>query len=234
MNSHMSVMRRQAGFTVVELMIALVLGLIVIAAAFNIYVGGSSSARFTAGLQSMQENGRYSMTVLQRDLRLAGFSPEEKIDPFDFSGGDADALVIRTMQPYDCNGASTVPTAGLAVNTYKLDATEEELTCQGNQTDSFAMTVVENVEAFSVLYGVDTDGDPKTFEPQRYVPYSASLVPSDVVALRFALLVTSGEPIRSRDRSETYVLLNNEVTSTADRLAREVFSSTVLIRNKLL
>ena len=67
---------QQAGLSLVELMISMVLGLIIVAAVFNIYTGNSRTARFTEGLQIMQENGRYGVSVLQRGLRLAGFSTD--------------------------------------------------------------------------------------------------------------------------------------------------------------
>ena len=93
------------------------------------------------------------------------------------------------------------------------------------------MPVVEGVEAFRVLYGLDTDGDPDTDEPQRYVPYAAVSDVSEIAALRFALLVNSGTSIRSRVRNETHVVLDQEVTSN-DRFAREVFTTTVKLRNR--
>ena len=59
----------------------------------------------------------------------------------------------------------------------------------------------------------------------------SGLDPRRITSLRFALLVNSGEPIRSLARKETHVLLDSEVTRN-DRLARHVFESTVLLRNQ--
>ncbi len=221
---------RQRGLSLIELMITLVLGLIIIAAVFNMYAGSSRSARYTEGLQSMQENGRYGVSVLQRGLRLAGFSTDESIKAFDMAASGVSTISIRTEQQYDCNGLETTATDGLAVNVYRLDATTAELTCQGNQGGE-PMAVVEGVDQFRLLYGIDDDSDPDTEEPQNYVPYDATLNPADIVAVRFALLVNSGKPIRSRDVSKRFVLLDEEYTYD-DRVAREVFSSTVKVRNR--
>ena len=172
----------------------------------------------------------------ERGLRLAGYSLPgvvNEIDAFDFATGNDTTLTIQTRQPFDCNGLDTTPTGGLAVNTYSLDTTRNELTCKGNQTASTEMAVVEGVEHFRVLYGLDEDGDTSTCEPQRYVPYAATLASADVVALRFALLVNSGNPVRTRSRSETFVLLDDTFTGPDDRRVREVFSGTVLLRNNL-
>lgn len=231
MTRHRIASFRQRGLSLIELMITLVLGLIVIAAVFNMYSGNTRSARFTEGLQSMQENGRYAVSVLQRGLRLAGYSPSGYIDAFDIAQSGVNTIAVRTQQAYDCNGADTTPTGGLAVNVYRHDAVNNQLTCEGNQAGAAPMAIVEGVEEFRVLYGLDTDGDELSFEPQQYVPFNAAINPADVVSLRFALLVSSNRPIRSRDMSDTYVLLDDE-TTVSDRMAREVYSSTVKLRNR--
>jgi type IV pilus assembly protein PilW len=222
--------RRQAGLSLIELMITLVLGLIIVAAVFNMYTGNSHSARFTEGLQTMQENGRYGVSVLQRGLRLAGYSPDGYIEAFDIDASGATSIAIRSQQPYDCNGMDTTATDGLAVNVYRHDALNNQLTCQSTQAAA-PMVIVEGVEAFRLLYGIDTDGDDDTAEPQSYIPYDDTINPAEVVALRFALLVNSEKPIRSRNVKEDFVVLD-EVVSRDDRIAREVFSSTVKLRNR--
>lgn len=229
------VMQRQRGMSIVELMIGTVLGLIVVAAVFNIYSANSRSAQFTDGLQAMQENGRYGISVLQRSFRLAGYSPvtaldEDQLDAIDFTLSSDSSIVVQSQQLYDCNGSDTTPEGGVAINTYTLDTDTQQITCEGN-AGKIVMPVVEGVEEFRVLYGLDEDGDPDTNAPQRYVPYNNTLQSDDVVALRFALLVNSGNPIRSRDISESFVVLDREV-ERADRLAREVFTSTVYLRNR--
>ena len=45
-------LNRQNGLTLIEMMIALVLGLILVSALINIYVGSTRSSNFTRGLQS--------------------------------------------------------------------------------------------------------------------------------------------------------------------------------------
>lgn len=228
MNSAMR--QKQRGLSLIELMITMVLGLIIIAAVFNMYSGSSRSARYTEGLQRMQENGRHGLAVLQRGLRLAGFSTTDSLEAIDMVNSSATSIAVRSQQPYDCNGLDTTPTAGLAVNVYRLDAANGELTCQGNQGGA-PMAIVEGVDRFRLLYGIDEDGDPDTDEPQRYVPYDATLDAADVVAMRFALLVSSGQPIRSRDVSQNFVLLDDTV-DYEDRRAREVFTGTVKLRNR--
>lgn len=227
--------RCQTGLSLVELMIGMVLGLIIIAAIFNIYTGTSRSARFTEGLQTMQENGRYGVSILQRSFRLAGYSPMPTVngsplDAIDMTSSSDTTIVTQSQLPFDCNGSATTTSGGVAINTYTLNTETNQLTCKGNVGNT-AMPVVDGVEEFRVLYGVDGDGDETSTAPQRYVPYDSSLASNEVVALRFALLVNSGKPIRSRNISEQFVVLDKQVDRD-DRQAREVFASTVLLRNR--
>lgn len=218
---------RQRGLSLVELMIAMLLGLIVVAGVYNMYVGTRHSSRFTEGLQRMQENGRFGVSVLQRGLRLAGYSPTVPLGALDMAAGSDSRIVVQLLQGHDCNGNETAAD-NIAVNTYAHDAVANTITCTGNAAKATAMPIVEGVEGFRVLYGLDEDGDDV---PERYVPHDAALDPGRIAALRFALLVNSGEPIRTRAVSESYVLLDR-VIEREDRVARTVFSSTVKLRNR--
>ncbi len=221
----------QAGFTLVELMIAMVLGLIIIAAVINMYVGSSRSSAYTQGLQTMQENGRYGVSVLRRGLQLAGYSPAERIDPVDVAASGEDFITVRMRRPYDCNGADTAssPDVGFAVNTYAFDAASSTITCKGDQAGAPAMPIVEGVEQFRVLYGLDTDDDDT---PEQFMAFNSDMPPRQIVAVRFAMLVNSGREIRNENTREEHVVLDS-VNPTNDRFARSVFGSTVLFRNRL-
>ncbi len=220
--------RKQTGLSLIELMIALVLGLVVVSAVFNTYLGSSRSSRFSQGLQQIQENGRYGITTLQRGIRLAGYSPDGNIDePFDIVNSSDTQLVVRLTDTHDCNGELTDTVDGIAINTYAHDDVNETITCMGN-VGLTPMPVVEGVEAMRFLWGIDADADGV---PERYIPYDATISATEVVAMRVAILVGSGEPIRSRATAETHVLFDQEVISPEDKIARDVFSTTVLLRN---
>ena len=65
--------RRQRGVTLIELMVALVVGLLVLGALIKVYVDMSSMYRFNEGLARVQENGRFALEFIRRDARKAGF-----------------------------------------------------------------------------------------------------------------------------------------------------------------
>ncbi len=220
--------QKQAGLTLIEMMISLVLGLIIVSAVVNVYMGSTRSSRFTSGLSSMQENGRYGVSALQRGIRMAGYSPARRIAPFDFDVPQQDGIVVRMQQLTDCNGQSTAGTNGIAVNTYQFDAAERQIYCRGNSAAATNMPLVDGVDGFRVLYGIDADGD--NFS-EKYVPYDASLNPLTVNSVRFAMLISSNGPIRNRSYPESHILLDEEYT-TNDKWSRRVFETTVLLRNR--
>ena len=220
--------KRQSGLSLVELMIALVLGLIIVSAVFNTYLGSTRSSRFSQGLQHMQENGRYGITTLQRGIRLAGYTPDADIDqPFDIVNSSDTKIVVKMKDIYDCNGQPTAAVGGVAINAYEHDDVNMTITCTGN-VGGTPMPVVEGVEAMRFLWGMDLNNDGV---PEHYVPHQTTLNAAEVVALRVAILVGSGEPIRSRRGEETHVLLDEEIV-TNDKIARNVFSTTVMLRNR--
>ena len=63
------------GFSLIELMIALMLGLLVVGSASAIFISNRQTYRATEGLGRVQENGRMAFELLSRDLREAGSSP---------------------------------------------------------------------------------------------------------------------------------------------------------------
>lgn len=62
------------GFSIVELMVAITLGLIVTGAAIQIFVASRSTYNFEEGVARMQENGRFAIEFLTQDLRMAGYA----------------------------------------------------------------------------------------------------------------------------------------------------------------
>lgn len=221
--------QRQSGLSLIELMIGLVLGLIIVSGVFNTYLGSTRSSRFSQGLQEIQENGRFGITTLQRGIRLAGYTPDNDIDaPIDVINSSDNQIVVQLKATHDCNGEPTTTTDGLAINTYAHDPSENTITCEGN-VDPQAMVVVEGVDALRFLWGISADGDEV---PEQYIPYSAAIDPNEVVAMRLAILVSSTDSIRSRASEETHILLHEEVVSPSDKIARNVFTTTVKLRNK--
>lgn len=64
---------RQQGLTLVEILVAIVVSLILIAGVIQIFVGTRQTYRFQDALARVQENGRFAIETISRDVRQAGF-----------------------------------------------------------------------------------------------------------------------------------------------------------------
>jgi type IV pilus assembly protein PilW len=69
---HKKAHTRCRGFSLVELMVALVITLILLAGIGQIFLSSKKSYTLQDSLSRMQENGRYAMDTLSQDLRRAG------------------------------------------------------------------------------------------------------------------------------------------------------------------
>ena len=63
----------QAGFTLVELMVALALGLLISAAAIQLFLGGLLTSRMQQANAELQNSGVFGLDYVARDLRLANY-----------------------------------------------------------------------------------------------------------------------------------------------------------------
>ena len=65
--------RGQSGFGLIELMIAMTLGLVLLGGIGYMYIGSRGAFRTTDNLSRMQENARYALDTMSRDIRMAGY-----------------------------------------------------------------------------------------------------------------------------------------------------------------
>lgn len=90
----------QSGISLVELMIAMVLGLMVSGALLAIFVNTNRNFRQDESIGRMQENARYAMRIMAQDLSMVGFWGPL----FDYSGVNA-AIRDCTTSPDSSNAA---------------------------------------------------------------------------------------------------------------------------------
>lgn len=66
---------RQSGLSLIELMIALALGLVIVLAVTNVYLSNKATFRSQEALAQIQQNARVAFELLSHDLREAGANP---------------------------------------------------------------------------------------------------------------------------------------------------------------
>src|SRR5690606_36209362 len=63
----------QRGVTLVELLVAMLIGLIIMAGVVQVFQGNISASRYQDAMAIVQENARFAMEQISTDLRQAGY-----------------------------------------------------------------------------------------------------------------------------------------------------------------
>lgn len=243
----------QQGFTIIELMVAMVLGLLLMAVAIQIFVGNRDTYRYNNNLARLQENGRFAFDQIAQVVRMTAYQGDSPaawvLGPMSqanggvtplagtdnaTNGSDTFALTYQGSADNfikDCQGAN-VAAGSIVTNTYALDA-NNQLTCAVILDGAAAVTrlVIDGVEAMHVLYGVDTDSDDAA---NQYVSAGNVADMEDVVSIRLSMLLRSlDDALIEVTDTGTYTLLDETVDPADDRRLRRVFSTTINLRNQL-
>lgn len=72
---------RRRGFSLIELMVAMTIGLVLLAGLFYVYIGTSQSSRFQGALVLMQNNARFAFELMGVDIRMGGFTGSLDANP---------------------------------------------------------------------------------------------------------------------------------------------------------
>lgn len=111
--------RGGAGFTLVEALIAVTIGTVVVAAGFSLFNSQQEAARVEDLRLELQQNARYALDMLRRDLQEAG----EGMDPNaefgvvsmrDGGGGTPDTLYVLYVEPETPSHAAADANAGVS------------------------------------------------------------------------------------------------------------------------
>ncbi len=65
---------QQSGLSLVELMVALVIGLVLTAGAIQIFISNKQTYRLESELSRMQETGRFIVDTISKEIRMAGYT----------------------------------------------------------------------------------------------------------------------------------------------------------------
>lgn len=87
----------QRGLTLLELMVAMLLGLLVSAGIVALFTATNQTSRVQAAMSRIQENGRFAMSRIEADLRMAGamFRQSSAADSSTWTRGTQGALMPR-------------------------------------------------------------------------------------------------------------------------------------------
>ena len=250
------------GLSLVEVMVSLVIGMIILAGIFSVYLSNSQSFRFNSQLARIQENGRFALSLLENDIRMAAYGgcakmaldetdydPEIEVDTatgltkdqwiqgVEVSGNKLTIYGVpmedgAIFLHHSCYAATKIDkTAGateepppVKVDTVEYDSGSGVLTRKVGK--GAAQTLIDNVESFTPILGVDNPGAGKLMnETISWANPTSAEDKKKVAAVRVELKLKSAEP----------VLLTQEATanSASDAYLHKTFRSTVVLRNKV-
>ena len=178
-------MRRQSGFTMVELMVGLALSLVIAFATSAIYIQTKQMFRLQSAQSQLEEQGRYAMTLFQHMLGQSGYrnvnlpiAGQNLATAYPAAGvfgagdtlhetsgtlytrftGDPDGNILRCDDSTDSKYPSLL---GTTTQTFALYVSANNLICSYDATTSGTTMVsprtqVGRVMSYSFTYGIDT------------------------------------------------------------------------------
>jgi type IV pilus assembly protein PilW len=175
---------REHGLSLLELLIALTIGLFLLAGVVVLVSGLRNTSTTQTQLTQLQDAERLSMTLLTDVIQSAGYYPNPTTytsvtalpatPPFATAGQavygawggggsnpDSISVQFATWQNdgiLNCQGGSNTagPSPTVYVNTFSLDTTTNQLQCSLNNGP--AVGLVNGVQDMTILYGIDTSG----------------------------------------------------------------------------
>lgn len=117
-------MRHQKGFSLVELMIALTLGLVLMAGVMQMFLGSRAAYSNQQAVTHIQETGRLALEFLARDIRMAGY-----MGCSSKAMAQLDSVINSTNFQYDIVGVTADATKSgiIAIRGYSSEPTGSDL-----------------------------------------------------------------------------------------------------------
>ena len=251
---------RQQGLSLIELMIAMVLGLLLIGGALQMMLTSQTIHQTTDTLSRIQENGRFALSFLTKSTRMAGYNSNEdevtegKVfwdgacdtsDPCTSNGAgnasDQIGVLLDPSNDSDCIGNDVIGGKDkVIVNVYSIDDSPNNnqinsLYCQGfdpvtNLSYGDKQPLVDGVENMQILYGVSDPTENNAIT--SYISADGVTDWASIGAVRISLLVNNGQ-VKGSGNSETrtFKLLDAPTISATDKHERQVYTTTTAITN---
>lgn len=252
---HMIAPARQLGLTVVELLVALVLSLLLLTGIIQVFLASKQTYATNEAMSVLQENGRFALEFIARSVRMGGYLEPTALSlgsPLAVQGSGCTGLCTETgngnasdqlaiaFQPprdpvtgtrQDCGG-TTVDDDRVLVNVFHVQ--NGSLRCSSYQHTPYQVLtsnveLVSGIDRLQVLFGISTQGNLDS--ANQYVSADRVTNWEQVRAVRVAVLANSLSPVSPAPPARPYILLDAEPVSFNDRLARQIFTTTIQLKN---
>ena len=207
------------GFSLIELMVSLTIGLVVAVAAISAYLGAASSSKMTDAQSRMNEDGQAALMILAQQLRMTGNNPVQ-------SGrtGESGRNPIYLPTP---TFTLPTPTITFSAGTYTL-ANLRIRGCDGTFANVTSTTAtIDSLDISTCVNGTSTtpaDSIALNYEADIYntVPTSSGLIrPTDCLGARLTQIsatlptVTTSVPAIITSTAAYYIAENRFYVGTS-------------------
>lgn len=147
---------RQCGLSLVEIMVAMVLGLILIGGVMQVFLGSKNTYRANEALSRLQEDGRFGLELLTRDVRMSGYAGCTRYGPitntlknqtsvaYDFSVGIVGYNDVSGTLPAALASLARSPRIGSDILVVRRDAGDPVRVVQNNNGAQVFVEVTGN------------------------------------------------------------------------------------------
>jgi len=168
------------GLTIIELIVVLLLAAAITAAIYKTFPAHQKAIISQEQVTEMQQQLRAAMTIMQREIRMAGYNPlrsaacgswmltaraNEMKFAIDITGGESDGIDNdgdgyvdeggESIYPDgDCNDTNETITYSLYTNPRGIPTLGRKASVSG-----LTQTIAENIQAVGFAYAFDADGD---------------------------------------------------------------------------
>ncbi|MFN0160372.1 MAG: PilW family protein [Burkholderiales bacterium] len=262
MSDHTVLARRmRRGFTIVEFLIAVAIGLIVSLVIGQIFIGSRESFSSQEDLARVQEAMRNASTMLARSVRVAGFRNHPGVDPNEVfttvtglavEGVDnisasgfvtgSDTITVRFQGmgvPAGAADGTIVDCIGQNIPFGTISSNRFAIRTSGTTSGLFCSTdngttwneLISDVQNMQIMYGVDNDNDGTA---NHYVRVNDVTDVNQIVSVRVWMLMRSPNPTANAvDSTTTHTMAGNVYGPFSDRFVRRVFYTTINLRNRV-
>jgi type IV pilus assembly protein PilW len=139
--------RNDRGYTLMELMVAIAIGMIVMASVATTFTSQTRAYSAQEQINQMEQNARGALDIMSREIKMAGYKP---------NGGSVTGVVSYTSTSLtiqaDLNADAAVSTSGSDNEqiAYAYDSANKKITRQVGI--AAAATLAENISGFTFTY----------------------------------------------------------------------------------
>lgn len=141
-------MKKESGFTLLELLVVLALSGIVMAALYSAFMSQQRSYQMTEQVVAVQQNLRGAMFYMEREIRIAGYDPQ-RTNGFGITAIGAQSITLTMDFVTEDGLIGTGETI-----TYAFDGANNTIT---REAGGGAQVIAENVTGLTIT-GLDANG----------------------------------------------------------------------------